>query len=80
MKKQRRPELRFGFAGWHKCGHKGWTEAPVGGSDAPVGGVSFERDRRGSASNEHGGVSFERDRGRIPIVVDGREVLQMVAR
>ena len=71
-------------------------EAPVGGIEAPVAGVSCERDRRGSASNERGSVSckhdrrgsasneggsvsYEHDRGRFPIVMDGREVLQTVA-
>ena len=44
-----------------------------------MGGVSYERDRRGSASDECGGVSFERDRGQSPIVVDGRGVCQTVA-
>ena len=44
--------------------------------DAPVGGVSYKHDQRGSASNERGGVSFERDRGQIPIVVDGHGVHQ----
>ena len=47
MKKQRRPECRFGFAGWHRCGREGWIEAPVGG-----GSVGCERDQRVSASNE----------------------------
>ena len=71
-------------------------EAPVGGTEAPVGGVSCEcdqrgsasierggvsceHDRRGSANNEHGSVSYEHDRGRFPILMDGRKVLQMVA-
>ena len=48
--------------------------------DAPVGDVSYEHDRRGSASDECGSVSFERDRGQSPIVVDGHRVCQMVAR
>ena len=48
-------------------------------TDAPVGGVNYERDRRGSASDECGNVSFEHDRGRVPIVMDGCRVCQMVA-
>ena len=46
--------------------------------DAPVGGVSYERDRGGSASDECGSVSFEHDQGQSPIVVDGHRVHQMV--
>ena len=56
------------------CGCKGWVNA-----SSEHGSVSFERDQRGIASYEHGGVSCEHDQGQIPIVMGGREVLQMVA-
>ena len=47
--------------------------------DALVGSVSYERDQRGSASDECGSVSFEHDQGQSPIVVDRCGVHQMVA-